>query len=109
MAKAEAKSAHTQASVWNTYAHGTTNPFRLLQMFNTSYLFLITHRPPRSLSPINLQMEGCLTTDEASKFISSAEQIGFQHQGIRGAAYGEVSSLEKRKKRSVSPNQRLSS
>lgn len=39
-------------------------------------------------------MEGCLTPDEASKFIKAAESIGFQHQGSRGAAYGEVSSVE---------------
>jgi len=39
-------------------------------------------------------MEGCLTQDEASKFINIAESIGFQHQGSRGAAYGEVSSVK---------------
>ncbi|KAL4539192.1 hypothetical protein Ndes2526B_g02548 [Nannochloris sp. 'desiccata'] len=37
-----------------------------------------------------LTMEGCLTPDEASKFIKAAESIGFQHQGSRGAAYGEA-------------------
>ena len=36
------------------------------------------------------KMEGCLSLEEAQKFISNAESIGFQHQGSRGAAYGEV-------------------
>jgi hypothetical protein len=31
-----------------------------------------------------------LTPDEASKFINTAESIGFKHQGSRGAQYGEA-------------------
>ena len=43
MAKAEAKSAHTQAPVWNTYADGTIYLFRLLQMSNK--ISIPTHPP----------------------------------------------------------------
>lgn len=35
-------------------------------------------------------MEGCLSEQEARRFIDAAESIGFQHQGSRGAAFGEA-------------------
>ena len=37
-----------------------------------------------------MQVEGCLTPDEARRFVETAESIGFKHQGSRGAAYGEA-------------------
>eukprot|EP00887_Chlorella_sp_A99_P002839 scaffold6.g2839.t1 len=37
-----------------------------------------------------LLLPEALTTTEASAFVAAAEAIGFQHQGSRGAAYGEA-------------------
>lgn len=51
-------------------------------------LFLCSHAIPASH---RFQVEGCLTPQEAQRFIETAESIGFQHQGSRGAAYGEAS------------------
>ena len=36
-----------------------------------------------------LLVRGCLTEAEARRFVETAESMGFQHQGSRGAAYGE--------------------
>ena len=37
------------------------------------------------------QVDGVLTTAEAARFVETAERNGFEHQGSRGAAFGEVS------------------
>jgi len=37
-----------------------------------------------------LQIPGCLTRQEAEKFVAAAESAGFQHSTSRGPAYGEV-------------------
>lgn len=40
-----------------------------------------------------VQVPGCLTESESRRFIETAERLGFQHQGSRGAAYGEVTRM----------------
>ena len=35
-------------------------------------------------------MDGVLSDVEASRFIETAERLGLEHQGSRGAAHGEV-------------------
>ena len=35
-------------------------------------------------------MDGVLTEAEAARFVETAERIGLEHQGSRGAAFGEV-------------------
>lgn len=37
-----------------------------------------------------VQVPGCLTKEEAAKFVAAAEGIGFQHSTSRGPAYGEA-------------------
>lgn len=37
-----------------------------------------------------LLVRGCLTEAEARRWVETAESMGFQHQGSRGPAYGEV-------------------
>jgi hypothetical protein len=36
------------------------------------------------------QVPGVLSLHEAQQFIDAAEGLGFEHQGSRGAAYGEA-------------------
>ena len=43
--------------------------------------------PARAPAP---QVPGCLTQGEADKLVAAAEAVGFQHQGSRGAAFGEA-------------------
>ncbi|EFN58883.1 hypothetical protein CHLNCDRAFT_50409 [Chlorella variabilis] len=37
-----------------------------------------------------VQVPGCLTQEEAAKFVTVAESVGFQHSTSRGPAYGEA-------------------
>jgi len=36
------------------------------------------------------QVDGVLSELEAARFIETAERLGLEHQGSRGAAHGEV-------------------
>lgn len=50
---------------------------------------------PGDTSCIECQVQGVLTPSEASRLIQAAETRGFEHQGSRGAAFGEVQALLK--------------
>jgi hypothetical protein len=54
----------------------------------TRPLFLVSHPVP-CLTAVP-QVPGVLTPHEAQQFIDAAEGLGFEHQGSRGAAYGEA-------------------
>ena len=43
-----------------------------------------------SVRMTRVKVDGVLTEAEAARFVETAERNGFEHQGSRGAAFGEV-------------------